>query len=291
MKTNPPPADDIMHGTLASVDQVKSTLIDLAIKFGPRLLTAILIMVVGVMVSRWVVRWLERGLARIELEPPARMLISRIFFALLLGLFVILALQNLGVELLPLIAGLGIAGAGIALAMQGVLSNIVAGLTIIFTKPYRVGEYISLLGVEGRVTNISLFNTVLSHSDQSYVVVPNRKVVGEILHNYGTMRQLQLQVGVGYESDLNEALAAVQEVLKENRRVLTDPVPLVNTSVLADSSIMIAVKPWVQVRDYNPAIGEINKALVEKLRARKISIPFPQREVRILGEARQENAD
>ncbi len=288
MKTASPPETDIMNGTLASVDQVKSTLIDLAIKFGPRLLTAILIMIAGVFVSRWIVRWLERGLARIELEPPARMLIARIFFALLLGLFVIMALQNLGVELLPLIAGLGVAGAGIALAMQGVLSNIVAGLTIIFTKPYRVGEYISLLGVEGRVTNISLFNTVLSHSDQSYIVVPNRKVVGEILHNYGTMRQLELKVGVGYDSDLDTALAAVQEVLQENRRVLTDPAPLVNTSVLADSSIVIAVKPWVQVRDYNPAIGEINKALVEKLRARKISIPFPQREVRLVGEATQE---
>jgi small conductance mechanosensitive channel len=134
------------------------------------------------------------------------------------------------------------------------------------------------------VTNISLFNTVLSHSDQSYVVVPNRKVVGEILHNYGTMRQLELKVGVGYESDLNDALAAVQEVLQENRRVLTDPVPLVSTSVLGDSSIVIAVKPWVQVRDYSLAIGEINKALVEKLHARNISIPFPQHEVRILGE-------
>jgi small conductance mechanosensitive channel len=103
---------------------------------------------------------------------------------------------------LPLIAGLGVAGAGIALAMQGVLSNVVAGLTIIFTKPYRVGEYIAVAGVEGQVSTISLFSTTLLHPDHSRVVVPNRKVVGEILQNFGKIRQAQVTVGIAYESDL-----------------------------------------------------------------------------------------
>ena len=89
-----------------------------------------------------------------------------------------------------LIAGLGVAGAGVALAMQGVLSNVAAGLTIIFTRPFKVGEYIAIAGVEGRVEEISLFDTVLSHPDRSTVVVPNRKIVGEILHNYGSIRQI-----------------------------------------------------------------------------------------------------
>ncbi|HEY0340908.1 MAG TPA: hypothetical protein VGC34_08900, partial [Steroidobacteraceae bacterium] len=125
-----------MQDSIATIDQAKNTLVDLAIRFGPRLLTALLILIVGVMVSRWLSRWLARGLSRIELEPPVRVLLGRVAWLLSMALFFIMALQNLGVELLPLIAGLGVAGAGLARATQGVLSNIVAGLSIIFTKPF-----------------------------------------------------------------------------------------------------------------------------------------------------------
>ena len=110
-----------------------------------------------------------------------------------------MALQNLGVDLLPLIAGLGVAGAGIALAMQSVLGNLAAGLTIIFTTPFWVGEYVAMVGFEGRVESINLFTTRLSHPDRSLVVVPNRKIVGEILHNYGEIRQLDLRVEIARE--------------------------------------------------------------------------------------------
>ena len=142
-----------------------------------------------------------------------------------------------------------------------------------------------MVGVEGRVQAIDLFSTKLSHPDLSTVVVPNRKIVGEILHNYGKIRQLDVIVGVAYSTDLNAALAAVNDVLKGNTRVLQDPSPVVRVSVLSDSSINIAVKPWVPVLDFGVASGEVNKAVVEEFRARKISIPFPQREVRLLNPA------
>ena len=175
-----------MNPQLASIDQIKNTILDLALRFGPKLLVAILILAVGFAASRWVSRWCLRGLSHVELEPPVRTLLARVAWILTLSLFVILALENLGVELLPLIAGLGVAGAGIALATQGVLSNVVAGLSIIFTKPFRVGEYISIVGEDGVVTAITLFNTTLTHVDHSRVVIPNRKIVGEILHNSAT---------------------------------------------------------------------------------------------------------
>jgi small conductance mechanosensitive channel len=187
--------------------------------------------------------------------------------------------------LLPLIAGLGVAGAGVALAMQGVLGNIVAGLTIIFTRPFSVGEYISIASEEGQVENISLFSTVLSHADQSQVVIPNRKIVGEILHNYGNIRQLDILVGVAYDTDLDKALAIVNEVLQSNPRTLKDPLPVIMVSILAPSAISISVKPWINVPDYIPAKGEINKAIIETFRSKNIAMPFQQHEVRILGSA------
>ncbi|HXR18443.1 MAG TPA: mechanosensitive ion channel domain-containing protein [Steroidobacteraceae bacterium] len=272
-----------MNDQLATIDQAKSTLLDLAVRFGPKLLTAILILVAGFMVSRWAARWFGRMLARIELEPPVRLLLSRVVRFLVLLLFVIMALQNLGVELLPLIAGLGVAGAAVALATQGVLSNAAAGLTIIFTKPFRVGQYVSIVGEEGQVDSITLFNTTLSHTDHSLIVIPNRKVVGEILHNFGKIRQLTIVVGVAYDTDLNVALAAINDILRANARVLREPAPVIQTSLLGNSSVNIAVKPWVAVPDYVDASGEINKAILETFRGRGIVIPFPQHEVRLLG--------
>jgi small conductance mechanosensitive channel len=268
---------------IQTISSVKDTLLDLAIRFGPKLLVAILILVVGAMASRWVSRWLLRMLGRLELEAPVRLLLARVAWAACFGLFVIMALQNLGVELLPLIAGLGVAGAGIALATQGVLSNMVAGLSIIFAKPFRVGEYIEIAGVEGTVETITLFSTTLLHVDRSRVIVPNRKIVGEILHNYGRIRQLEVSVGVAYDADLQAALAAVREVLTNNARVLKDPAAVVQPVQLADSSVNIAVRPWVLVEDQGSATGEINAAILTALRARGIGIPFPQREVRLIG--------
>ena len=177
------------------------------------------------------------------------------------------------------------AGAGIALATQGVLSNVVAGLTIIFTKPYRVGEYIAVVGVEGAVEAITLFSTTLRHTDRSRIVVPNRKVVGEILQNFGRIRQCDIQVGIGYESDLPAALAAIRDLVQANARVLADPKPVIQVVSLAESAVVIAVKPWVAVLDFVAAAGELNLSLVEELRRRNISIPYPQREVRLIENA------
>jgi small conductance mechanosensitive channel len=272
-----------MNESLQTIDHIRNTAIDLAMRFGPKVLAAILILALGVMVARWVGRWLERGLAHIDLEPPVRLLLLRIGRVLVMLLFIVMALQNLGVELLPLIAGLGIAGAGIALALQGVLGNVAAGLSIIFTKPFRVGEYISIAGEEGRVETITLFSTTLSHADRSLIVIPNRKIAGEILHNYGRIRQLDITVGVGYETDINAALAAIDEVLKNNPRVLRDPVPVLQAGKLGDWAVSIAVKPWVAVPDFGPATGEINQAVLEALRRRQIAIPFPQQEIRLIG--------
>ena len=268
-----------------NLGQVKGTLIDLSLRFGPKLLAAIAIIAVGVFVAGWVARTTARGLHRWDLEPPVRQLLTRVARALVLGLFAIMALQNLGVELLPLIAGIGVAGAGIALATQGVLSNIVAGLTIIFTKPYRVGEYIAVVGVEGEVETITLFSTTLRHADRSRIVVPNRKVVGEILQNFGRIRQCDIEVGIGYESDFSAALSAIRELVQANARVLADPKPVIQVVNLADSAVLIAVKPWVAVPDYGPVTGELNMSLIEELRGRGFNIPYPQREVRLLKDA------
>jgi len=271
-----------MNEQLQSLDQITTTAIDLAVKFAPKALVAVLILAAGFYAGRWAGRGLTRALGRVHLEPPVRALLARVTEVMVLGLFAIMALQNLGVELLPLIAGLGIAGAGVALAMQGVLGNIVAGLTIMVTRPFKVGDFISVAGEQGAVEDISLFSTTLGHADQSKVVIPNRKIVGEILHNYHAVRQLGIEVGVSYKTDIVAAVGTIREILRANPRILKDPDPVVGIARLRDSCVVLAVAPWVQAGDYGPASAEVNQAILEAFRARDIVIPAPQREVRVL---------
>lgn len=272
-----------MNEQVATISHAKDTMLEMAIRFGPRLLTAILILVAGFIVGKWVSGWFAGVLERRQLEPPIRALFTRFVWALCVLLFAIMALQNLGVELLPLVAGLGVAGAGVALATQGVLSNVVAGLSIIFAKPFKVGEYIAIAGVEGAVESITLFSTTLMHADRSRVVIPNRKIVGEILHNYGRIRQIDLTVGVAYDTDLPAALAIIREVLAANPRVLADPAAVVAPLQLGESAVALAVRPWVLVEDQGAAGGEVCAAVLEAFRARGVVMPLPQREVHLRG--------
>ncbi len=258
-------------------------ILDLAVRYGFQVLGALLILAGGFLLAGWTGKVAQRWLAHHDLEPPVRMLIVRLAKGVVLLFTAIVALDKFGVQVGPLIAGVGVVGLGVGLAMQGVLTNVFAGLTIIFTKPYRVGEYIEVVGVHGQVSIITLFSTTLTHLDQSLVVIPNGKIVGEILHNYGTMKQLVLSVGVAYDTNLSEAIGAVRRVLDRSPRVLKEPAPLVGVGALGDSAITLTVQPWVRVDGVVQAQGELYQALVEECRACDIAIPFPQREVRLLG--------
>jgi small conductance mechanosensitive channel len=275
-------AADTQTGTTGQVAAWKDKLIEYVISHSGALLSAAFVVVVGFVAARWVGKLVDRWLTHKAMEQPMRTLLVRIVRLLIFAMALVVALGTAGMDVTALIAGLGVAGVGVGLALQGVLGNLVAGLTIIFTKPFRVGEWIEIVGVSGQVKSIELFSTTLTHTDMSRVVIPNRKMVGDILHNYGGVRQLDLSVGVAYGTDLNAATSIVRRVLAANPRVLKEPAPIVGVTMLADSSINIAVKPWVKVDDYVMAQGEINQAVAEQLRAANVSIPFPQREVRLL---------
>jgi small conductance mechanosensitive channel len=262
--------------------QWKDKIVDYVLANGPKLLGAALIIAVGALAARWIGKILIGWLSKRDLEPPVRMLVVRVVRLLVICFALMIALGTMGFNIMALVTGLGVAGVGVGLAMQGVLSNLVAGLTIIFTKPFRVGEYVEMVGVQGQVDVIELFTTTLAHGDRSRVVIPNRKIVGEVLHNYGTIRQLDLTVGVAYNTNIPETMAILRDVLKQNPRVLKELAPGLGVKLLAESAIELSVRPWVKVPDYGPAQGEIFEAIVERFRAGRIEIPFAQREVRLL---------
>ena len=150
-------------------------ILDLAIRYGFQVLGALVILVVGFGVAWWVGRLAERPLTRWALEPPMRRLIVRAVRVVVLLFTLVIALDKFGFQIAPLVAGIGVAGLGLGIALQGVLSNVVAGLSIIFTKPFRVGEHIEVAGEKGDVHAIELFSTTLVHPDRSRIIIPNRK--------------------------------------------------------------------------------------------------------------------
>jgi small conductance mechanosensitive channel len=261
---------------------VMDTITHYAVQYGMQAVVALGIFVAGILASRWVGNFAQQALERQDLDPPVRMLLVRIVKIVVLLFTAVIALEALGIPIAPLIAGIGVAGVGIGLALQGVLSNVMAGLSIIFTKPFKVGEHISLLGVRGDVVTIDIFTTVLLHPDRSRIVIPNRKIVGEILHNFGAIRQIHITVGVAYATNLNEAQACAREIVSRHPQVLKDPAPFVGISALGDSAITIEVAPWVAVQDFGTVQAELHQAIVEQFRAHKIEIPFPQHEIRML---------
>ena len=265
---------------------IQEVVIGLAVRYGFQVLGAAVILVAGLLVGRWIGGLVDQRLQGRAMEPPMRILLVRVLRVIIMLFAVLIALDKVGFQVAPLVAGLGVAGIGVGFALQGVLSNIVAGLTIIFTKPFRVGEYIEINNVRGDVSTIELSTTTLIQSDLSRVIVPNRKIVGEILHNFGTMRQLTLTIRVPHATDLNVALQAAHQVALLSTRVLKDPAPSAGIAAVDDNGIKIAVWAWVRVVDVVPAEPELYQAFVEAFRARGIGIPAAAHEVKLLEPAR-----
>jgi small conductance mechanosensitive channel len=242
----------------------------------------VIYLLIGYFLARWAAEAMSRGLERQHMDPPVRQLLRRLTRLLIMGLALTCALEVAGFKITALLTGFGVLGVGIGFGMQGLVSNLIAGLTIIFTKPFRVGEYVEILNVKGVVCHIDIISTTLTHTDTSKIVIPNHKIIGEIVHNYGTMRQIALTVGVGYQTDLKRAQELVADILARNPRVLREPKPVVLVAALQDSAIAITAYPWVQLNDYGLGQSELNQAIVETFRENQIEIPFPQREIRIL---------
>jgi len=253
----------------------------LTLTYGPKILAALVILVVGIWAARLIAR-LTRGLMnRRSVDPTLVTFGSNLLNAALVTFAVIAALGQLGVQTTSLIAVIGAAGLAIGLALQNSLSNFAAGVMILLFHPFRVGDVIEGAGVIGAVEELHIFTTQLKTGDNKTVFIPNGKLMGDNIVNYskkGT-RRLDLVIGVGYQDDLRKVKEVLQALLREDPRVLADPEPTVAVLELGESSVNFAVRPWVAVDDYwNLHFDTLEKV---KLRfdAEGISIPFPQRDV------------
>jgi small conductance mechanosensitive channel len=270
---------------LGTASTAKTLLVDLAIRYGFQVFGALVILAAGFVLARWIGGLTDRRLERVGVDLPIRRLGVRALKLVVMLFALVVALDKFGFQIAPLVAGIGVAGLGIGLALQGLLTNLVAGLTIILTKPFRIGEHIAVTGVHGDVVAIELFSTTLVHPDRSRVIIPNRKIAGEILHNFGAMRQVNLTLSVPHSVDLPAALGIARAVLDANPGVLRDPAALVGISEVTDVAIKIQLQPWVASADAGLVEPRLYEELIEAYRKRGIATPLPRHEVRMIDAA------
>lgn len=197
----------------------------------------------------------------------------------------LIALGTIGVSVVPFITGLGIAGFILGFAFQETLSNLAAGVMLLIYNPFDKGHYIEAAGQAGSVQEIQLAATVLHSPDNKRIVVPNSKLWGSPITNYSVLptRRLSMEVGIAYGSSIGKAKDVITKVVSENQYTLDDPKPTIELLTMADSALVLVVRPWVNTPDFWSAYWSLNQSLKEALDEAGIEIPFPQRDLHIKG--------
>jgi len=248
-----------------------------------RLITAALIFYVGRWLARVLTNLLENVLNRAKVDPTLSKFVRNLLYFGLLVFVAIAALSRLGVETTSLVAVIGAAGLAVGLALQGSLSNFAAGVLLIIFKPFRVGDFVETAGAKGTVQEIQIFNTVLHSPDNVRIIIPNSQVTGANIINYtaNDKRRVDLVIGISYGDDIAKAKQVITSVLLSDSRVMRDPAPVVAVLGLGDSSVNIAVRPWVKATEYSPTYFELTEKIKVSLEQNGLTIPFPQRDIHI----------
>ncbi|MBT5107917.1 MAG: mechanosensitive ion channel [Rhodospirillaceae bacterium] len=259
--------------------------IDIVAAYGLDVIGAIVILIVGWTVAGW-----STGAVRKLLSKTGRVDETlRVFFAsfaryVVLAITILAVLSQFGVQTASLITIFGAAGLAIGLALQGTLSNLAAGVMLLFFRPFRIGDYVEAGGVAGTVKAITLFVTELATPDNVQILVPNGQVWGSSVRNYShhPTRRVDLALGIAYEDDIDAATRVILDTVSADARVHGDPEPMTAVSELADSSVNFVIRVWCDAGDYWDVKFDLTKALKQKLDAAGISIPYPQRTVHLV---------
>ena len=254
------------------------------------LVGAIAILVIGWIVAGWIKLAVSKALSRLpRSDATVTRALSAVARYLVLAMVIVAVLAQFGVQTASILAVLGTAGLAVGLALQGTLSNVAAGFMLLILRPFRIGDYIDAEGVAGTVEEIGLFSTEFVTFDGLYLVVPNNQIWTKAIVNYSRLptRRLDLGVGVAYDDDIDKALSVLMDLLTGDERVLQDPEPQVMVAELADSSVNLNLRCWTKTDDYWGLQFDLNKLAKERVEAAGCTIPFPQRDIHVIGGAAQ----
>ncbi|RMH16930.1 MAG: mechanosensitive ion channel family protein [Acidobacteria bacterium] len=251
--------------------------------YGPRILGAAVILVGGYVASRGASALLRRALVRAGVEAMLVSFLANVAYVGLLAFVGVSVLSQLGIDTKSFAAMIAAAGLAIGLALQRSLGNFAAGVLIILRRPFDVGDFIEAAGIAGTVEGINVFTTELRSSDNKRIVVPNSKLLEDSIVNYNAKdtRRIDLTIGIGYDDDLKKAKDLLRAILDGDERVLRDPPPTIDVAELAESSVNLAVRSWVETSDYWRVRCDLLEAIKLSFDREGISLPYPQQDVHL----------
>lgn len=264
---------------------------DLLINFGIKLAVAIIIVFVGKLLSRLVSRGVSKVLGHKKVDKTVISFVESLVYGLAFTLTLIVAISHLGFNTSSLVAILGAAGLAIGLALQGSLSNFASGVLLISFRPFKAGDFVEVSGVAGIVEEVLIFSTKLRTGDNKTVIIPNGAITGGTITNYSAKptRRIDLVIGVSYDANLAQTRQILADVVSKDERVLKDQDVTIGVSELADSSVNIVVRPWVQSGDYWPVYFDLLENIKVALDEAGIEIPYPHLSVQVNNESSNEN--
>lgn len=254
-----------------------------AVGWGLKVLAALVILMVGLRLAKWATGLAERGLTRAQVEPTAVQFLRKVAYVALMVLLALTVLSVFEVPMTSAFAVLGAAGLAIGLALKDSLSNIASGVMLVTLKPFRVGDIVTINNETGRVEEISIFQTRLRGADNQTIVLPNSLVTNDSIINLtpGTMRRIELIIGIAYNADIDTARAKALDVMQADPRVLADPPPDVLVYALADNSVNLGIRCHAANADWFATKCALTERIKKAFDEAGIGIPFPQRDVHV----------
>ena len=251
--------------------------------FGVQLAMAIIVFLVGKWIARKVTSLLNRSMGKSGIDATVCTFASNLVYALLMTVVIIATLAQVGIQTASFVAIIGAAGLAVGLALQGSLANFAAGVLMILFRPLKQGDFVEAAGVSGVVADISIFCTTFTSGDNKTIIVPNSSIMSGAITNYSTMptRRIDMVIGISYDASMKQAKQIISDILAADDRVLNDPVPTVAVAELADSSVNLVVRPWVNSADYWPTRFALHEEIKERFDAADIGIPYPQMDVHV----------
>lgn len=267
-------------------EETMQRIIELLSLYGLKVIGAIFILIGGRIAAGWVRRGVSKAMGRARIDAVVGNFLGNIAFALVLAFTLIAALGKFGVDTAGLVGVLAAIGFAVGLALQGSLSNFAAGVLLIIFRPFRTGDWIEAAGVSGTVREVQIFNTIITSGDNIQQIVPNGKIYGDVIKNYNAhaTRRLDLIVGIGYSSPVDDAIRIARETVDRDERFLQDPEPMVVVKELGDSSVNLLVRAWLPRADFWVAQWSLQKEIKAAFDAADIEIPFPQRSIHMVQE-------
>lgn len=276
-----------MEEELKQLETLKEQLIVYLATNGARLVIALLILVVGFWIGKSVGGLILKVCEKRKIDLTLARFFSGFAKLLIVAFALIMALSKAGIEITPFIALLGASAFGLSLAVQGPISNYGAGIVLIITRPFTVGDTLTVSGQSGVVDFVKLGSTELINEDDERITIPNRKVLGEIFVNSHEHKMVEGVVGIDYAADPEAAIRCITDAVKSVQGVASDREPNIGIDAFADSSINIGYRVWVPMSHYHQKRFALNLAIYHALKKAEITIPFPQRDVHLISSTDQ----